>query len=65
MSSHVKTYTFYLDRRNAGRGQGFMFHTTARTLVEAEADFRHHIRTHLPEVLDEVRDWGYRCKVQA
>lgn len=63
--SHVKNYSFIVCHRNNARGVPYMaqYDTVARTLSEAEADFRHYLRTHQPELLDQAINYTYRCEV--
>lgn len=59
--STVKNFSFTIHRKGTCR---VIHHdTTARTLAEAQADLRHFLRVHHPEILDEVESWGYRCEV--
>lgn len=59
--STVKNFKFTLWRR--GDMRNHTFSTTARTLAEAQADFRHHLRTHHHDVLDDIKSWGYNLEV--
>lgn len=36
----------------------------ARSLSEAEVDFRHYLRTHQPELLDQAINYTYTCEVR-
>ena len=64
--STVKNYTFQLRRQNdrVGSHHTLRLQATARTLAEAEADFRHWLRVNFPEVLDEAKAWGYTVEVR-
>lgn len=61
--SHVKNFTFTLF---VGRTREYVdtFETVARTQGEAEADFRHHLRSNNPVVLDSVRNYNYTVEVR-
>lgn len=63
MSASVKNFTFTL-YVGAYREYAATFRTTARTQGEAEADFRHHLRTHRPDVLDQVDKYEYHVEVR-
>lgn len=64
--SHVKKYSFRVCHLNTARGLPYVaqFDTTARTLSEAEADFRHYLRVHQPELLDQAINYTYQCEVR-
>lgn len=64
--SHVKTYSFRVVHMNTARGLPHVaqFDTHARTLGEAQADFRHYLRKHQPELLDNAARYCYTMEVR-
>jgi len=63
--SHVKKYSFRVCHLDTARGLPHVaqYDTIARTLGEAEADFRHYLRVHQPELLDDIINYAYQCEV--
>lgn len=61
--SHVKSYIFTL---YAGRTREYVdtLQTAARTLSEAEVDFRDYLRVNNPMVLDNIANYAYRVEVR-
>lgn len=63
--STVKNFSFIVYQHSRGLAQQVVcrMDTTARTMAEAQADLRHHLRVHHPEVLDDLAGYGYNVEV--